>query len=240
MSPSDPRQKSMRGDEDELNLLRSLLKNVPLSTDPSALSSVVGRYASFLSFTTDDRSAMADDFFKVATSLDNPCPRSVHTFHWHLCSRKHEYRSITQYEKVRARAPVHVEEMGQLVAEARSAKPQHSEEQRIEAMACLANFLDEICHAADLAEDLYDEVVQSKHFSPFIRGKYAAFLARNRPDQHEASLYHFRTSLETEPGNVECMLDFATFLSRSDVQTAERLFKDAMNKELRLYAAAPA
>lgn len=45
-------------------------------------------------------------------------------------------------------------------------------------MACLANFLDEICGHDDTAYELYKEALALDAGNAFARAKYASFLAR--------------------------------------------------------------
>jgi hypothetical protein len=100
-------------------MLRSLFKGMRTNTKPSDISSALGRYAGYLAQTKDSRVNLADEFFQAAmnVSAESPDPRAVHTYHWFLCSQKKDFRSITQYERLRARVPIRGIDASAMIAE---------------------------------------------------------------------------------------------------------------------------
>ena len=235
-------------DPQELLMLRSLFKGMRSYTKPPDISSALGRYAGYLAQTKDSRVNLADEFFQAAmnVSAESPDPRAVHTYHWFLCSQKKDFRSITQYERLRARAPIRGIDAPAMIAEL---GPMSSIgggvgwAQHADAAACLANFLDELCMRADDAEALWNEVLRraregGEPLSPFTQGKYAAFLLRHRPDRASEASALFANALAAQPENTEGMVDFAslltatpTLLARSEnVKLADKWLRSALAK----------
>lgn len=221
-------------------MLRSLFKDLPQNPEPSVISSALGRYASYLSQTKDARVNLAGEFFQSSLAVSaNPDPRAVHTYHWFLCSQKKDYRSMTQYERLRARAPIRGEDPEALIAELGPI----SAGAQIDKAACLANFLDELCLRASEAETLWTQIMRAAQESgeplqPYTQGKYAAFLLRHSPERASEARALFQNALANEPDNVEGMIDFAALLTATpsliaqdtNVRLAEEWYQKALAK----------
>jgi len=229
-------------DPNELLMLRSLFKDLPRNPEPTLISSALGKYASYLSQTKDARVNLADEFFQSSLSVcaENPCPRAVHTYHWFLCSKRRDYRSMVQYERLRSRAPIRGQNAAALLSEF---LPSHSiGTHNIDAAACLANFLDELCLCAKEAGVLWDGVMKAakggaEPLQSFTQCKYAAFLLRHRPEQADEAKAIFTKALAAEPDNLEGLVDFASILSATsllqqgdNVMFADEWFRSALTK----------
>jgi hypothetical protein len=218
----------------EITVLRSLFKELEAKPNPREVSSALGKYARFLSRTRDDRTQLAEEYFNLALHSEDPCPESVHTYFWYRCTRLRDFRSIPQYELIRTRFPDPNFDADAAIAKMRSAQTEYPDP---DAVACLANFLHEICHLDDRAEMLFSEAFRDDAsttsgrlaFRPsaFAQGKYAHFLAEARPEKASEARALFDEALDADPGNVEGMIDFARFLAgganAEDMETARTL-----------------
>jgi Tfp pilus assembly protein PilF len=203
-------------DPNELLLLRSIFKGLPNNPEPLVISSALGRYASYLSQTKDARASLAEEFFQssLAVAAESPCPRAVHTYHWFLCVHKKNFSSLTQYENLRARAPVRIEDHSASLTDL----GQPSGVQHFDILACRANFLDELCLRRTEAASLWEDAMRcadesGEQVPPFTRAKYAAFLLRYVPARAEEAREIFADALRKEPENIEGMVDFALLLA---------------------------
>ena len=235
-------------DPHELLMLRSLFKGLPSNPEPPVISSALGRYASYLAQTKDTRVNLADEFFQASmnVSAENPDPRAVHTYHWFLCSQKKDFRSITQYERLRARAPIRGVDAPAMLAELGPMSGVGGGggwAQHVDAAACLANFFDELCLRATEAEVLWNEVQRAAReggdpLSPFTQAKYAAFLLRHRPERASEARTLFASALAEQPDNTEGMVDFASLLTATpaliarseNVKLADEWLRSALSK----------
>lgn len=141
------------GDGDEVALLRALFRELPSKPDGRVVSSALGRYAAFLSAAGDGREALAQEFYLLSLSTQDPDPRTAHTFHWFLCSQARDYRSTPQYERIRARAPLRSPDLDPagMLEEVRRSHAWAPEDAGTggngtfcQAAARLANYLDEV------------------------------------------------------------------------------------------------
>jgi len=225
-------------DPQELILLRSLFKGLPNNPQPSQISGAMGKYASFLAQTQDARVNLADDFFQSSLSVspNNPDPRAVHAYHWYLCSQKKDFKSTIEYERLRARAPIRLVDAAALLAE-------RGPSTHTDAVACLANFFDELCLCPRESGVLWEEVMRSVMLSgqplqAFTQGKYAAYLLRHHPARTSEARALMTNALAAEPANIEGMIDFASLLSATptllaqhdDVKLADSWFSAALSK----------
>jgi len=241
VSPAEHRPAA---DPNELLMLRSLFKDLPHNPEPSVISSALGRYASYLSQTKDARVNLAGEFFQssLAVSAD-PDPRAVHTYHWFLCSQKKDYRAMTQYERLRARAPIRGEDPAALIAELGPIPASAGAVSQIDRAACLANFLDELCLRVAEAQEVWDQVMLAakdggEPLQPFTQGKYASFLLRHIPQRASEARALFQNALANEPDNIEGMVDFASLITATpsliaqeeNVKLAEQWYLQAMAK----------
>jgi hypothetical protein len=219
-------------DGKEAVILRSLLKDLSKKAEPRQVSTALGRYAGYLSEAKDDRVRLVDEFYQLSLSTEDPCPVSVHTYHWFLCSQKDDCRAVPQYERIRARAPIKVPGSdGALVAELRASKANTALDVYAESCCRLANFLDEICGLGEEAGALFDEGMTVSGVSAFSKGKYAAFLSRNGgKERAEEASTRFKAALAEDGGNAECLVDFALHIAATDTPGAAKLFKTAMEK----------
>ena len=229
------------GDGDEVALLRTLFRELPSKPDGRVVSSVLGRYAGFLSSAGQGHEAIAQEFYLLALSTQDPDPRTAHTFHWFLCSHTRDYRSIPQYERIRARAPLRAPGLRptELLEEVKRTHGWTAEEGGASgggtfchAAACLANFLDEVCGLTEEAGEVYAAAREGRGASllgGFARGKYGVWLSRRgRAEDAREAEAELEAALAEDTKNAEALVDMAHLLSSRDAARGAALLRDAL------------
>ncbi len=98
-------------------------------------------------------------------------------------------RSISKHEVIRARAPASgrgfdvdaaIRTLREIEAQSSQGPASSNSHAYTDSLACLANFLDEICNLDDTAHELYKEALNLEGANAFARAKYASFLARTK------------------------------------------------------------